>query len=992
MRRTIRNEELPTLVWSVIFGCVLVELWYLGYEAGKIFDRSFNSYVDPLHILIASFGTMCIGGIYFSFRAGWATAGKILKSQRFDLLGSALVGSGISITTGGFGTRYYENLVGKPEIITLFLVCLTPVILALSQIARVLTQRAKKPSSPFFLNDKDITVKEHDLLNVSGSAEKFAKRVLNGGASDSLVFGIDAPWGIGKSSFINLCQEYWAGISKSGVVVHRFEPLRYEQSADLAEKFVEDLIRTIQQASFAPSLRPVFSKYSRMIKGASDFSLFGLRFEPSPTTVEDTLKTLEHLLEQQAVRIIVVVDDLDRVSWDAIKNILFAVKRSFMLPNLSYIFCYDTQNIVSESADGASVDVREFLEKFINVKVSLFLDAQVLAQYVSENFDTAVQNNLGMESRTLDTVKRTIAQLITIYRSPEFHVYQDVIGDVRKIKRLINTLMLLEIDQADFKNSDFDKNDLLHLLLIYVGYPHIFRKIFAAETNGHSGFFSLEVKSVDGASRFRNSENYDNYVGKIESDTAKFLIERLFSYKSLGSHSAVENFDEATRRQRACFNESGSRNLERYLRLIVNLSEPDARETYQFYVNQKDAILAGTSIEDVLKDPMFSFEDAGETRVELWRILANCVRELPKRRAESLIANIVSTLPQYAFSSKAGVFGGPRVKIIYSLLFILNAGRWLNDEFGSDPEEEELFIADWIFGTGEKVDRSIIAELTADERGPLGFYDALLFRLYFSADRGNSLFKLQNALSRHAGPNAPTQGSTVFIAKEGMRKISQFLFEQFRAKYIQTSTNFFSLVDEIDRNHLLGEYGNFLPNPSSEFSIFSDDPKVDLRVERANIKSFIVYQLTNSLVSSGIGCGYYDSTGSADGAGIKREMNLYLFECCFNPQLDDQNYEHFLDFLMTHLARSFEPQDGLHFSAELSEWGKVLDLDLLKAYWVSNRSKILGKKYHEQDKVIKNSSYSVNYNSHLNGIYALLDIIPSTVILPSQVEIEDSAN
>lgn len=985
MSKKIRTAEIPVLIWSVFLGFILCELFYLGMLVGSVFQKSFDSYVEPLNILIVSTSIVVLGIAYIYLRLGFSKAVKIVKSGRADLLGICVIGGAISVTLGGAGKKYYESAVSQLEIITLFLIFSTPLLFAATQVVRSITRRERVYKPPFFLNDKDIKDKEHDLLNVSGAAERFARRVLNGGSSDSLVFGIDAPWGIGKSSFINFCQEYWAETRDPEIIVYRFEPLRYEQNTDLAEKFAEDLINTIQRSTFAPSLRPVFSKYSRMVRGASDFSLFGLRFEPSPTTVEDTLQTLEYLLQQQKLRVVVVVDDLDRVGWESIKNILFAVKRSFMLPNISYIFCYDTQNVVPDDDGSASIDVREFLEKFINVKISLFVDAQTLAQYVSSNFDAAVKNNLGMESRTLDTVKQAIEQLVSIYQSAEFHQYQDVLGDVRKVKRLINTLMLLEVDQADFTNSDFDKQDLLHLLLIYVGFPHVFRKVYATETNGHNGFFSLVVKSIDGVSRYRNSEEFENYLKNSKSDVVKFLLKQLFYYERLSPDSAVESIDEAERRQKACFNLGESRNLERYLRLIVNLSEPDARDSYQFYLNKKDELVAGLPIEVILNDRRFGFEDGGEARVELWRVLANCSRELAKNHAEKLIENIISTLPQYAFSSTSGVFVGPRIKIIYSLLKILDSGRWLENSYDSDPEQEEIFIADWIFGEGRKTGRGIISTLTNADRGVIGFYDALLFRLYFSADRGNSLFKLQNALSRNAGPSAPTQGSTVPIAIEGMRKISQLVFASFKEKYILTNQNIFSDVDEVGRNELLGLYKDSLPAPQEEFAVFENNKKVDVRAERSNIKSFVVYQLSNALISSGVGCGYYDVTGSSDGAGIKNEMNQYLFDCCFNPIFGDENHEHFLDFLMINFGHVFEFVRGIQYQAQLNEWGKTLNLSMLKKYWEENRGQILQKRLHEKDKVVKNSSYFVNYNTHLAGVFAALDSIGNQ---PEIIEIQ----
>jgi hypothetical protein len=82
-------------------------------------------------------------------------------------------------------------------------------------------------------------------------------------------------------------------------------------------------------------------------------------------------------------KVIVVVDDLDRLGFSAIKDVLFAIKKSFTLPNVSYVLCYDTENLIP--ADENVDKIMEFLEKFINVKIGLYLDAETLRRFVTES-------------------------------------------------------------------------------------------------------------------------------------------------------------------------------------------------------------------------------------------------------------------------------------------------------------------------------------------------------------------------------------------------------------------------------------------------------------------------------------------------------------------------------------------------------------------------------------------------------------------------------
>ena len=93
---------------------------------------------------------------------------------------------------------------------------------------------------------------------------------------------------------------------------------------------------------------------------------------------------------------------------------------------------------------------------------------------------------------------------------------------VNKVKRETGIIMdiwsMNRLENTDFKNSDFDKQDLIHLLLIYIHYPNVFRKIYDTETKGGRGFFSLVTRYDDGyppggpnqhiGSEYKNSTYY----------------------------------------------------------------------------------------------------------------------------------------------------------------------------------------------------------------------------------------------------------------------------------------------------------------------------------------------------------------------------------------------------------------------------------------------------------------------------------------------------
>jgi hypothetical protein len=844
-------------------------------------------------------------------------------------------------------------------------------------------------STSFFINDQDIKTKDQDLLKLSENATRFAERVLNNGSPDSLVFGIDAPWGIGKSSFLNFCCEYWKDDAKFKPIVHRFEPLRYSDSADLVVKFVHELINTIQKEAFVPSISSLFSKYLRLIKGKSEFSFLGAKFELTPNagTVDETLDTLKDQLSVLNRKIIIVVDDLDRLTWTEVKNILFAIKRSFMLPNVSYVLCYDTENLASlEKAYDDAEKVKEFLEKFVNVKIGLYIDSITLAGLVSTNIESAIDKNLQLDAHMLDQIKRSLSALEKIYLSDEFVFYQDFLGDIRKLKRLINTMMLFEIQNTDFQNSDYNEKDLLHLLLVYINYPHIFRKIYNAETGGKSGFFSLVLDSTAGTSnQFVNSPHYTEYFDSLKNINQQFLLNKIFNKdipfdvpSEFGSHS----IDPAVKRIRACFNGPGysSRNLERYLYLIVKLSKQSRLEGYQFYVNKKDDLLNGEPLEKIFLGEDFDFSNGEFARDQLWQIISNSAHDINPNTASYLVSYLMNHLHEYSFLEQEKIGAGTRIRLIYSMLKILDSAAWGGSLIGrrNNSENNIAEIADWVFGENIHDGEGVLDTLANADRKVLGLFDVLLFRLYCSADRGsagsdNILFNLQRAISLHGNPAAPTSGPTTEIAKEGMREVSQRVFRKFSEQYIEPKINLFDAVDELTLEDFTGESAEFV-RTQIKLGIISQEQIVEIiEREKTHVIAFTIYQLGNSMISSGVGCGYYDETGNNDQKGIASRMNEYLFDQCFNPSINLNNYERFLDYLLMNFAHTFDGGDGFHHVPNMGEFTKVIDKERLRAYWQQHRAEILKLNFTAEDKRVVTANYVATYEKQLTDVYRVLD-------------------
>lgn len=992
----ITTATVVTIFKAGLIGLLSAESCYFGVIiAGRVNELAARTGNEHWALVLSVIG-LFITTIYLFSRGFFIILFRIVESKRFDLFiafGLGILADGLF---GGIGTSLYSRLMllisDRQILVLITLPLISGLLILLRAIQTWWVETNKEKAIPFFISDVEQKYKETDLLQFSESAERFAERVFNRGSLDSVVFGIDAPWGIGKSTFVNFCEEYWRNNYREDVILYKFNPLRYEGRANLLEKFIDGLVRVIQDKSFAPEIRPLISSYSRFIKSTKTTFMFPwLNFEVfwGAYTIDDAFNDLESTLSNLNKKIIVVVDDLDRMNFSTIKDILFVIKKSFTLPNISYVLCYDTENITAlDDKEHDTEKITEFLEKFVNVKISLFLDNKVLSEYISKNLDKALESNLQIDPLTKETIRQVMSGIVDVYNSRDFHEYIPFLGDVRKLKRIINALLLFEIDKTDFENSDFNKQDLIHLLLIYMNYPDIFRKIYNTETNGKRGFFSVVMPYEDNYPKengkkhifarnntYQNSTDYTNYINSL-TPKQKFLLNKIFNVSQRLENAAIDSVAQEIKHSYACFNGlwGDGRNLEEYLNLIVKLSKPQKTNQYRFYLNCKNELLKGKAIENVLSEhEEFSYSRSESTHEQLWRVIINSLHEFDSQTGAKLITYLLHNIQNYSLLTYKDIGIGLRDDIDFFLIKALDTVGW-SDENGrhrNNTEKNIAEIAEWVFGEGKHKGAGVIETLAQEKRGVLGLYDVLVFRLFCSADRGGDIFNLSRALSKHGDPEAPTEGSTKVIAVEEMREISQKVFQIFESQYIGKHKNIFELIDNLSLADLTGKYQSFVEGKIAAGVV--QDVDAVIGTWKSRIIAFTTYQLANSLVSSGVGCGYYDPSGKEDKHEIKTKINDYLFTECFNPEKNTKNYEYFVDYLLISFARVFASEYGEDYIPHIKEFTKVLDPEKLAEYWKNNSQNIEALNLHERDRVVFQGNYSASYKEDLPKVYEELD-------------------
>jgi predicted KAP-like P-loop ATPase len=249
---------------------------------------------------------------------------------------------------------------------------------------------APTPSPPpaiddVYLSDQPIVSRETDAFNRKAFANQIAKTLATRRDPECLVLGLYGPWGDGKTSTLNMMAEALAEIPNAVIV--RFNPWVFSSQDVLLKAFFNALAEALGKS--LPDLKEkiggILAEYSDLFSFIS-FKIFGLEVKPSEAatkigeklsnaTLEELKARLNSILSASGRRVVVLIDDIDRLDRAETQAIFKLVKLSASFSNTSYVLAFDHEMVAAalgERYGGGGFEAgRNFLEKIIQVPLHL---------------------------------------------------------------------------------------------------------------------------------------------------------------------------------------------------------------------------------------------------------------------------------------------------------------------------------------------------------------------------------------------------------------------------------------------------------------------------------------------------------------------------------------------------------------------------------------------------------------------------------------------
>lgn len=237
-------------------------------------------------------------------------------------------------------------------------------------------------------NDGSIDKIEEDKLNRKDFIERIIEGILGYKDTESLVIGLEGNWGSGKTSILNIIEKE---LENKKIEVFKFNPwnfsIRKQLVSDFFEQFslflgsrsntkeaLKEVSKSLMKISYI--LKPITTItgivpiVGNMTKGIEEL---GKSYEQFSNTIDlETIKKgVMKALEEGDEKIIVFIDDLDRLLDSEICEVLQFVKGIGDLKNIIYMLAYDKQIVINSLDKVTSNKGEEYLKKIVQIQVEL---------------------------------------------------------------------------------------------------------------------------------------------------------------------------------------------------------------------------------------------------------------------------------------------------------------------------------------------------------------------------------------------------------------------------------------------------------------------------------------------------------------------------------------------------------------------------------------------------------------------------------------------
>lgn len=495
-----------------------------------------------------------------------------------------------------------------------------------------------------FSSDVPINSNIEDELNRKNFIKILAKSILEYDKKECLIIGLMGSWGIGKTSIINMVEEYIISSNKNYPIVH-FNPWNFSNQNNLLFQFFNIIERNLDKKNIS------IDNLKKLTKTIADWTsvninipfLMDVNIDPKFENNEnDTLELIKFNINKEFHKIngkiIIIIDDIDRLNSSEIQQIFMLVKSLADFDNVIYILSFD-KNAVIESFNHIQIYSPEiFIEKIIQIPIDV-------PSITVNQFKNIVYNNLN------EFIKKNN---LTYNKEIVFNIIFDLIpffNNIRDVNRYFNVL-----------NFYFNilKEELNFIDFVLITALHLFEPTIFAEIKNNKNLFLNDFKNDFDYSK---KDIFDIFrcAERIPEEHVQIILEKLFpqiqSYYNMIEFTH-KNYLNWRRELKICTNE----HFNKYFTFSLDEKELSKKDILMLFNMNNVGRISNT----ILK---WNYENKTESLLSLMILYIN---DIPKNNLTYFIESLIDIGDLLEFTNDVDDKYSYLNRIFYGLLKRLN--------------------------------------------------------------------------------------------------------------------------------------------------------------------------------------------------------------------------------------------------------------------------------------------------------------------------------
>ena len=361
---------------------------------------------------------------------------------------------------------------------------------------------------------------KQDRLGYAPFAQHLAESICKMNVPEGFVIALYGASGSGKSTLLNFLRYYLQQKPENEQpIIVSFNPWLFSGDEDITKRFVNQLQSSLSQLKFVP--RSFRARIGNFVKAATEIPLpyaqagkAVVRLFDDKQKETSTLKEeLEDTLENQSTRIVVTIDDIDRLPAEDIRQLFHLITAIPNFTDVVYFLALDKEIVVKNLADAQGIPGETYLDQIVQASFEVPLpDKSSLRRLLFEKLSAVLA----------DTPKPLFDQ--SHWGNVYFQGLDHFITNPRDIVRLANILTVTYPAVKDEVNPV----DFIAIESLRVFRPMVYdlirknQKFFAGQAKAKGFLFP----TLDELKAFHNS-----WISQLENEDkepVKRLILRLF--------------------------------------------------------------------------------------------------------------------------------------------------------------------------------------------------------------------------------------------------------------------------------------------------------------------------------------------------------------------------------------------------------------------------------------------------------------------------------